>query len=549
MRHFNRVLVLVAAVLFISLTACSKKETANDSLFENEIISKLPASTFAFYTYNARRASFKKFQERPESKQFGDFFKDWREVASSGQSDLVNNVTSVLEALGLQPDGDDKSTQAEVFVAFATVGGAQQPISGGVYVGLPKKRSADVVLKQLKANLEKQQAKFSEREIEGTSGIAFKADSVEGEGGLELYAAGKGNKFAIVSDTKLVAALLSETDPQADQPMKTEAFKSVQQIIPVSKDAFMYGFVNVKPAVSFLQPLLAASPELRQQGLNLNDLPFDAIGYVANVSEEVESTIAVPLISRNEVQKNFIKRVQSGSSAEIAGFMPANTLMMLTVNGELIKAAMDLSKDTVGNQPEFIKYQKLLEPMKAISIGIRNNPLAPFPDVIVMAEADSGSGFVDNVIAELKGASQGFGMDAAWQQREVDGNKVNSVQTPFGIGIFVAQVKDYVVITSGEASVKDIGAVVKSGKGGLGEAFGKSTRGLMSKSSVVVANYFNFPLVADALATLGGTLAMFTGGQPIMEPEQIEELRSLGKMAVLFELDGDALKIRTRMGQ
>ena len=233
----------------------------------------------------------------------------------------------------------------------------------------------------------------------------------------------------------------------------------------------------------------------------------------------------------------------------MAAVTPANALMMLAVNGDLIKAAMEVSKAAVAGQPQFAKYQQLVKDAQVVSLGVRNNPLAPFPDLILMVKAVSGSGMLDSVLSELKSLSQGFGMGQAWQQRDIDGYSVNSVLTPLGVGIFVSQVGDYVVLTSSEAAVKEIGSVVKSGKGGLSEAFGKSARGFGSESGVVVVNYFNFPLLADAVATLGGTLAMFTGGQPFMEPEQIEELRKIGKMAVAFKLDGEALKIHTRISQ
>lgn len=549
MRYLNRVLLLVAVVFLMSLSACSKKESASDSLFENEIISKLPPSTFAFYTYNARRASFSKFKERPESKQFGNLFQDWREVAAAGEGKVLKNVITVMETLGLSANSQDISRQAEVFVAFASIGGEKNPFGGGVYLGLPKKRTAEAVLEQLKTDLGEQQVKFVEQKLAGADGISFRLDNGANESGLELYAVGRGDKFALVSDVKLVKALLSDAEPQPDQLLKTEAFKSVQKIIPASKDSFMYGFINIKPAVSFIQPLLAANPELRQQALDLNDLPFDSVGYVASVAEQIESIVAVPLVARNEVQKNFIKRVQGSKGADMAAVMPANALMMLAVNGDLIKAAMEVSKAAVAGQPQFAKYQQLVKDAQVLSLGVRNNPLAPFPDIILMVKAVSGSQMLESVVSELKSLSQGFGMGQAWQKRDIDGYSVNSVLTPLGVGIFASQVGDYVVLTSSEAAIKEIGSVVKSGKGGLSEAFGKSARGFGSESGVVVVNYFNFPLLADAVATLGGTLAMFTGGQPFMEPEQIEELRKIGKMAVAFKLDGEALKIQTRISQ
>ncbi len=116
---------------------------------------------------------------------------------------------------------------------------------------------------------------------------------------------------------------------------------------------------------------------------------------------------------------------------------------------------------------------------------------------------------------------------APWKEIDIDGSKINFSLTPLGIGLYLGQVKDLVVLSSTEDGIRRISTMGKSGESLYETVKTKSSSALIAGDSVL-SGYLNFTRLSDTVKDLQGTLAMFSGGNSNVNEDMIKKLKALG---------------------
>lgn len=542
-------LCVLLLIIVSQLAGCSKdapQQQVGKGLVDSSILNTLPESTVGFYVWNTGNDGYKKWRESGWGKQ--DLVSQLSQVQSYAKleqsKETIDAFTNALKQSGLIADGDKVSGVEQGVLVLEAKPGTQIPRAAVAFIG---KEDLEQKLPAFESAFVASGRTPEKEDFNGKVGFSVKFPEdveVEGVPAPTAYFVAAGNRIAASSDKELAQALIGSGDSATIAKIKdSDQFKQTIAALSVKGEQFGFGYLDFEKFISNYTPQ-------GSQENNAKMVPVKSVAFSRSMADGLVDVAAIRVEAKDETQTKVFEALQSASSSNgLLKQVPADTLLMLSFNAAFIGNLADTLKENPAAQsPEIERYLGVLRTIKDVGIGVRKASAgSPFPEILILGLSSDVATLRPAVKEMLTEAVASIGMPGAeFQTKEVDGNQIEYVMSPFGVGLYLGQTADGLVISSTESGLKDC-LTSASGKGSsLIAGIPGDGRKLAEAGGVILA-YTDFQSFADMMESVRGSLAMFTGGagQPDTMTEDLASLRSMGSMMVAVNYNNGTLKIES----
>ncbi len=541
-----------AAMLpLLFVVGCSKKEEKKDTIvLQSDILKKLPASTYGFITWDTSSKAYERFQTSFASMSNQKWFEGLLTDLAEFEKSSTKKITPILQWLAregfIQLAPNQKNSIARGLAFFEMKQDVPIPAIG-LYtegennVDLSKKlTSFQSLLKQ-----EGVESKpYSSSGIDGFE-VMLKEATPTDETTFSLFFAADKKRFIAASSTPLLHNLFQEGDGAGINAIRSsEQYKKVMAELPERGNELSFAFLNIQGLLQRVAPLLPVSPEEAKQ---LNQIPVDALAASSQMNETFVSNIGVLFNQGLNSFGNMKKALSSTQSWSPLNNHPKNAVFALSLSETVLKTIQEiaLSQETDPQKKALMASQmESMGDIKSINLSILQGDAASFlPGLIVSAHTPKQQELFDMIRGTLGALTAGGGMPTSgWQKTNIENTDVDYMMSPMGVGAYLAKHGDSLLVTTSQPAMM-AALKAKAGKETLQASLSKQDTKPLSGTSPLVATYLDAESLASLVQQMQGSLAMFTGGQNPVQPDQIEQIRQMGRSLWAGFYSNDVLRL------
>jgi hypothetical protein len=216
--------------------------------------------------------------------------------------------------------------------------------------------------------------------------------------------------------------------------------------------------------------------------------------------------------------------LQSKVSSAVSS-LPTETAVLVGID-------LDFFKRMNGGISAENPYQTTLNLLSDLAIGIvSGSASSAFPDLHISVKSPHPAELGKSLRSLLEKLSTEQGLPfTEWQTKKADGISIDFYASPFGVGIYMADTTDALLVSSSEQGLKSL---VDSHK--QNRALSSVVTISPSAKSPVYAQ-LNGSRVASLLSSLQSTLQLFGVPKEISSSQRIDEIKKIGKVEAFSDL-------------
>jgi hypothetical protein len=264
------------------------------------------------------------------------------------------------------------------------------------------------------------------------------------------------------------------------------------------------------------------------------DIIQKAIPYNASYQHEIAITVA--LAPKNDAQTKFITDISRAGS--VLPRVIDNSILQFGVNKAVTSTLIESGFSTLDKeQKSLITSPDLVQQIAGLSLGFIAAPTeGTFPSVFLELRHDKAQQLKEVVEQELKGSLSEMVPANQWKQKELQGHAVSYMNTPFGIGAFLATsgsaTNDSLILTTSEDAISKVLNAKDAPP---------STKSILSSGSI------NFSQFGKAIEDLQSSFSFLTKGEQYLSNEDIVYLKGLGHAQGEVSISPQAIEITYRI--
>lgn len=535
----------IATFLFLCtplLTSCSKdssssnegarKESASAKAnLEQSLLSKAPASTYGFF------AIVDQTSEAGRKLRGSPWGMPWKIEAAAEEkegSPTLSKLSQDFATAGLLPTSPDQPVAFKDMVWF--VGGdlVKSPEVGlfGSAAGGIDLQGKITILKDLLAKDGFQPR--AESVPNAPTAFSVPVTIQNNKTGISrIFVAATKDRLAATTSSAATARVFDPSIKDGASTLLGSADLKAAQSRASIGDQIGYGFLDVKAGLAEVMKVLPDEEKAKNPDL-LTSIPVRSVYATSSMSDGLR-TQAFAFTDPSEKTGTFLSAMTQAQSANVLAKTPPGVVLLLSLDGKLLQGLKDAAIQSL--PPESQSQLKtsplrMLDSLKALGVGVRNNPTQPFPDFVLVADSSDSVKLESELRSALAASTSGGKLPMSpWQEKDLSGAKVRFTLTPFGLGIFLGESKGTVIITSSEPAMQEVISSVSDSNKTIAASMSSPTRKLFEEKKGPIMYYANLSQMASLIESVQGSLAMFTGGKTSVTKEQIDKIRKMGQLA------------------
>jgi hypothetical protein len=277
-------------------------------------------------------------------------------------------------------------------------------------------------------------------------------------------------------------------------------------------------------------------PSLQDAITQMSDIPAQAIVFRGSVDQSGILTFrATSLIEKSRPDAAAL--YDSLNESKIPGalrLLPANVALLLSAYVPVGKAL------EMFPMPKDSPFAALTSIQSVALALFEQSEGAYLPDLGIAVESTSAAALSEAIKMGLTPMIQDSGMPmGTWETKSIDGVNTTYVLSPFGIGLFLAESKDALLIGSSEAGVTKMITAQKTNTTSTSVAPFQLT----AESKAPLVARANAVQIGKILRGLYATLAAFGQGKSPLEMEHINAIEDLGDMYLTLQFDQGFIEV------
>ncbi|MCI5066642.1 hypothetical protein MRY87_13050 [bacterium] len=355
-----------------------------------------------------------------------------------------------------------------------------------------------------------------------------------------LHFASSGDILSIATTEPLLARAFEEVNEGAvtgaSRIRKSDTYQKLRKDF-TGEEEFALAYLDVDRLLQRFGQM--APPEVVQElPFSLQEFPAESAAWRFSFTDTARTDINL-LVRESAVAKGqpLHPTTQKRKMAAHFGHAPSDSVFYLGINGSVFDAIRgSVAKFAVRdpNSPNIGEAMDLLSRFSSLAIGVLpSDGSTVFPGIFAEMEANpapDGESPLQLIKGALTTAAQKQGIPAtAWQQKQVEELPVEYLLTPLGLGVFLSSRDSKFYLTTSESSLRQL-LLTENGKAkSLKDSLKGSSRDeSFHGNSQLFTAYFNGERTVSLLQSIESSLALFTGGKPLIPAEQLQQIRSAG---------------------
>jgi len=514
----KRIVILLTLSSLCLFIGCTKKTSA--PLDSSSLVKTIPHNSVGLIQWTTTSDGFKRFKNSTWVSKSNSF--------DAIQQPELKKILSVLEQLGLFHTSSEHIDKIKEGVGFLTVSSdtANPAIDFGFYVLGNEGEDLTAIVKNLQKELTSEGIAVKDISANGRSALLINVTHPIPFYPSHITVAAIKNKLSVASSaTHLENGLLDNPTVTPNPLLESGAYKTLANEAQ-ERSSFVIALLDLaKVAPAIKEAVNKVDPSVDISNLPLTFLTYEH-GFVSGPSD----TISVSFDPKTDDQKNSLKLLNNSSNDQLNKLIPGDALAAIQLDGASLERLGTLMSQDVSSV--------LLKKVARLSAVVRNASIGSlFPEVSVFFQSSDSAGLKKSVLENIKSLASESGLpSSAWKSTDISGIQIDYSLTPLGLGIYVGQVKDVLVVSSSEDIFRQL-----SGPNDI--TLAKLVKDNKLFSVPTISNgYFDFVKIASVLKDLQGTMALFTGGANQTDTDAaLENLKNMGKFT--FGLHYDTLKL------
>ncbi len=557
MRGIKPLALTCVIVSLLAAVSCSKNsETAilssSSSILDNKTLTYIPASTIGFVTWDTQSDSYKKLKASAFGGQMNRSY-DLIKKAEAQADEENKKFFKIYEGLiqtGLWTKSTDQPQAIKNGVAFVDIDQATKLPQVGFFAVATEGNNLQEKVAAVQKIMTQEGVKTVPETIAGNPGfsIAMEEAAKAGSPITKIYISASADKLSITSNSPLAEKFFAAEGENGIQKIKDSSeYKQATRGLTAPGDSMTFAYFDVNKLVSSLETLGAATGV--DAGANdLKQIPVESFAASSTMTDSLSSTVSVSLSPKNDKQKGIISSLTASGDNQAVSKVPADLMILLSLDGGTIKSIKNaaLAEAPPGTADMMQPMIDLVDSLSNLSVGVRaGSGATPFPELLVVAQSSKASELEKTLKSQIEAGMASSGMPIPWQQKDIGEAKVSYAVSPFGVGAYLTSVNDMLILTSAEKLVGDVLNSSKGSGSSLLASLPSASQDLVKNSKSLFLAYSDFNKVGNAISSAQDSLAMFTGGQGTLPPDQIENIKQMGSVFLSFNVDSNLIKIES----
>ncbi len=520
---------------------------AEDFTLKSELLGRIPDDSLGFIVWQGSHPAYQRVLNSP-----------WAESASltsllPDSNPQLTQVFDVLAAADLDPR--DLNVMAQIFaeaVLFSYRAGDAQVQHGLLFK--PETQTASKVIGSLTEAVEKSSYASSKVEVAGKQGVKILLPQQAKNPPIGNVATVERELFAVAHDDIAILALseaaiqrvVEKTTPSAPKVIESADFKQVMQPLPSSADRFVTGYFDVAGLVT---PKAENAADVQQS------FPLRAVGLSNSMSELPQMDLIALPSDASKAAAFFTASSATLESAKFRGLLPGKPLLFLGVDGAMLQQLkLSLAARFGGAGSDLDQRLAFLSSLSRFAIAAKVAPVGqsilPIPELLFLLETSEPSKTKDAIKRLVSMGLKNSPMTASLQWTEktlVDGSTIESMMSPLGIGLSLAEKDNLVFVTSSEPLAQAI--LAGGGEANFQSSLPPRISELYSEENNLSEFYLDFVEVGTLLQNMGGVLALYApqdkNAQQLLEAEKIAKLKKMGLLSARVRYRDGLVSLRT----
>jgi len=271
-------------------------------------------------------------------------------------------------------------------------------------------------------------------------------------------------------------------------------------------------------------------PSLQETITQINDLPARAVLTKGSLTSEGAVTFRVATVIDKQSPRGakWYRDLEESSIPRALASISDDAAVLLGVHAPIGKIAASIPLPLDGQYASVGSIGSV-----AISVlGLPAGALAP--ELAIVIESSAPSDLRKLVKSSLQPlAAQGGLPPSSWQVKQIAGSSTDYVLSPFGVGIFIAEVSHGVLVSSTESALTQL---IKNHEDGSSEKTAQMLR-LAAGTRAPFAARVDANRLAAMARSLQATLSMLSKDAAAVKTEQIDRFAELGTMYLTLEFN------------
>jgi len=528
---------MLALFITTTLVGCWKRDEGASTGGRSELLERIPAVTFGYLSWDTSTPAYERYRKSSFATSPGELLNQLDAVSATPEMAAATPLLSVFRKSGLFATGADEQEPIREGLVFAALAPDGRSLEAAVWArgnaGVDLKARHKAIAEALRS----EQVPVTPESVPGAEAFSIAVTAPDAPF-KKIVVAATAERLAIASSVELAHRSFRplEEIPAAERGLEklTTAphYTRAEKALP-GKDRLAIAYVDVVAMAAHAEKL-PAGPSSDQ----IASVPLEAVMITREMGDAPRDRGAFIL---KPGEASWKKALKATGGQKTVGLTPADSIALISFDGEFIRG-LKAEAMRQSTPEESAMLQGMLSPLDRIgSLGIAlraASGASPFPELLIVAEAPNAA----EVAAALKEtvgpltASSGMPL-SPWQQKEIAGAKAEFMMSPMGVGLFLASKGSTLVLATSESGVA---AVLGGAAGNLSSTFKSSGTDV---SHALAAGYVNFVRMADLVKSFQENLAMFTGGQTVMDTTQLDEMRKQGSLTSSLTAGDDVVNL------
>ncbi len=519
-----------AAVGVAGRAGAADLKTAVKEDLVSSLVSRIPEDSLGFFAWEGSHPAYAKLSASPWGNTSG--FTELLKNADGEAKEMIDT----LKQVGIDPT--DKATweallSEAVFYFTAPADGVKKP-SMGVLFKSKDAGKLETLLTTVKSEAVKHNQKVSELKL--ATGKGFSVAGAQPEN--EIVVASENGVASIATTQALAEQTLASKGGKTPLLMTTASFSKASAGFPEASKRFATAYVDIEKTVQ-----AAAKSGAKVDTAALDTVPLTAVALAFSMDESPETSLRFVYDDTKTANNPWLKSLNSSASKSFASVLPTKPLLVLSVDGKMIKDVKEVMLAGLGEMGAVYRQQlAFLDDLTRIGIAASVAPmgqsLLPIPDLMIVAESSDAEKTKGQLQSILGLAMMSSGMPGmTWQDKQIEGTAVKSMTAPMGMGLFLASTKGLVVATSSEPVMKN----ALASKSGFSATLPKRGEQVFSDAQTVSNLYLNFEEIGSYVESMGGMVSMYApqgqDASKFLNPENIQAIKKMGAMIGAVTID------------